>query len=136
MTVHTPRRVLCCALFGAFIFAEMSSPESFSRDPDGSRMQARSIKVGATESDSLSPPKDSVDWRYVRLGSPKVLNLKVSSKPSSTRVRVTLTDSVGKNLQVATSSEGSLSISERIDPGLYYISVSANAPVRYSLSVR
>ena len=109
---------------------------AFGRDADGSRMQARAMSKGSSVSDRLSPPADVVDWRYVRLKEAGVLQVSLKSKPAKSSVRVNLTDAMGKSLGSASTKKGSASLRQKADPGLYYISVSANQATTYTLTVR
>ena len=120
----------------SLLFAHMSVAGAFGRDADGSRMQARAISLGSSASDSLSPPGDSVDWRYVRVPSSALLTVSVSTNPSNASARVSLTDSVGKTIRSGTTRKGKVTLRSRVEPGLYYMSVSSSASLKYTLSVR
>lgn len=106
------------------------------RDADGSRMQAREHRLGTTASDRLKPPADTVDWRYVRVTAGHDLEIRVTSKPTDKPVRVQVTNAVGKPIMEGATQKGVLTLSRRVDAGLYYIAVSANAPAEYSLTAR
>lgn len=106
------------------------------RDADGSRMQAREHKIGSTASDRLSPPSDTVDWRYVRVAKAHDLAVQLTSKPGDKAVRLQITNAVGKPIMEGATQKGQLSLSRRLDAGLYYIAVSANGPAEYSLTIR
>ena len=105
------------------------------RDADGSRMQARPLTLGDPVSDRIAPPVDSVDWRYLRLSDPTDVTFEVRVA-SGTSARVTLTDAMGKTITRASTNDGSFSTRRRLDPGLYYVSVSATGPVSYKLTAR
>lgn len=106
------------------------------RDPDGTRMQARRVAVGTTHKDTLAPPSDAADWRYVRLASTADLTIEVSHEPASQRVQVTLTTATGDELTSASSQGGRLKLTRNLDPGIYYISIQASGAVSYRMSIR
>jgi hypothetical protein len=60
----------------------------------------------------------------------------VSSKPASNKLRVTITDAMGKRIGGGTTSGGSFSTNKTLDPGLYYVSVSSSSAVTYTVSIR
>lgn len=128
--------IIATALLGATLLMPVASLSAFGRDSDGSRMQARPLTFKASASDRLSPPNDAVDWRYVRLSDAHDVTLTVDSKPVGIAVEVTLTDAMGKTIARGRSSDGKYSTHRRLDPGLYYIAVSANRAVSYTLTVR
>lgn len=105
------------------------------RDPDGSRMQASEIDLGKTVSDSLSPPRDSVDWRYFRLKAGSNVSIDISGN-RDVRIRVQLTTATGKSVAEMTTSEGKGRLTQKLAPGLYYVSVSAPASTDYRLTIR
>ena len=102
--------------------------EANARDADGSRMQARAIKLGTTQRDTLRPPSDRVDWRSVKLSKATRLSVTVSHKGDNA-VQLRLTDSRGQAKGSATSRKGRGAVSASLEPGIYYISVSAKAPI-------
>ena len=105
------------------------------RDADGSRMQAREQKLGASATDRLAPPGDAVDWRYVRVTKDQDLEIRLTTK-GDRAARVQVTNAVGKPIMEGATQKGQLTLTRRVDPGLYYFAVSATAPVEYSISVR
>jgi hypothetical protein len=105
------------------------------RDADGSRMQASEVALGKSVSDSLSPPRDSVDWRYFRLKSGSDVSIEVSGS-RDVRVKIQLTTATGKMVAETTTAEGKGRLSQKLDPGLYYVSVSAPAATEYKLTIR
>lgn len=107
-----------------------------SRDADGSRMQAREHKIGSTVSDRLAPPSDTVDWRYVRVAKAHDLALSLTSKPADKPVRLQVTNAVGKPIMEGATQKGQLSLSRRLDAGLYYVAVSSSGKAEYSLTIR
>ena len=106
------------------------------RDADGSRLQARSIKLSSTQRDTLLPPRDSVDWRSFKVTTDGAVLISVSHKPASASVQVSLTDARGSQLGSSSSSNGTASIRKTLKPGVYYISVSSSDKVSYSISVK
>lgn len=130
------RLMIACALVATTALVGVEDAGAFGRDADGSRMQARSAELGSSYTDTLSPPGDSVDWRYVRISSAAVVTATVRCDPSSSSARITMTDSVGKTIARSSTRDGTGSIKKRLDPGLYYISVSSDANLRYTFSLR
>jgi hypothetical protein len=105
----------------------LPSPDAHaqSRDPDGSRIKARFQALGTTQHDLLKPPADAIDWRTFKITEPIQLRVKVVSEPAKTHVRVELTDGRGRSL-AQSSGAGGTSLSHKLEPGLYYVSVSAS----------
>ena len=128
------KRVAWGVVWTAVLF--MSVPVSArSRDADGSRLQARHCSLGDTINDSLSPPRDSVDWRSFRVTEGKRVSVTLTHKPVKGRVTLTLVSSAGGELGRSTSRSGSASL-QQLKPGVYYVSVASGQSVKYSLSVR
>lgn len=109
---------------------------AFGRDTDGSRMQARPMALDSSVSDRLAPPNDAVDWRYLRLSDARDVTLTVDAVPPSVSVEVNITNAMGKSIARGRTADGKFTTRRRLDPGLYYISVSASRPASYQLSVR
>lgn len=130
--MKSTRIVLACLTTLAFATTAYAN----GRDPDGSRMQARPIAMGATAEDRLSPPGDSIDWRYVRLADAADVTFTLAATPSNVTLRFTLTDARGNAVIRESSSRGALTVRRSLDPGLYYLSVSAGAAASYKLTVR
>lgn len=105
------------------------------RDADGSRMQAREQRLGSTISDRITPPNDSVDWRYVRIAKAQSLGVRVTTRGEK-QARVQVTNAVGKSIMDGSTQKGRLSLSRPVDPGLYYVAVSSNVSVEYSITLR
>lgn len=129
--LHLIAAALVCALL-----VPVSSTDALGRDADGSRMQARPLSLGSTATDRLTPPRDAVDWRYVRLKQAGDTTVSVQSKPSNVTVRVSITNAMGKSITRGSTSNGSYTTRRRLDPGLYYISVAAGSAASYSLTVK
>ena len=105
------------------------------RDADGTRMQARQLTVGAAHSDRLSPPQDREDWYFVRVDEAVSLTVSVKVRPASATLRLEMQGATGDRLAVATTEQGSAQLSQRVNPGIYYMQVSGGE-ARYELSVR
>ncbi len=105
------------------------------RDADGSRLQAKTIKMSSTQRDTLLPPRDRIDWRSIKVASNTKVTFSVKHKPIKASVKLLLTDARGNQVATASSSKGSAAISQTLKPGVYYIAVSSSAKVSYSLSV-
>lgn len=105
------------------------------RDADGTRMQARQLAIGATHSDRLSPPADREDWFFVRIDAATDLRVSVRARPSGASLRLELQGATGDRLASATTGEGSAVVSQRVNPGIYYMKVSGDE-ARYDLSVQ
>jgi hypothetical protein len=116
----------------------LASPQLLAsgRDSDGSRMQAKRVDVGASESDSLSPPNDQADWRYFKLDARKSVDISVSGVAEKANVELVLTTATGSNIEATTASRGSASLKATLDPGIYYFSVSAKGSTKYTVEVR
>lgn len=105
------------------------------RDPDGSRMQAAELKIGKSDSDRLSPPRDSVDWRFFRVKEAGNYTIDVSGK-SDSGIKLQLSTATGKSIATESSKGGRATISRKLSPGLYYFAVSATGATEYRVSVR
>ncbi len=130
------RAVLSVLAIGALCVVGGAEVEANARDADGSRMQARAMKLGQTQKDTLMPPRDRVDWRSFKLDKAQSVSVSVKGKPASATVRVELTDSRGSSVQSTSFSGGSATLNADLEPGVYYVSVSASARVSYSISAR
>ncbi len=123
-------------LTGAALLLSTATLVGYGRDPDGSRMQARKQAFGKPASDRLTPPTDAVDWRYFRLKDPKKVQIKVTTEPANANVQVQLTNAVGKQLVSTRTSKGTATINHSLESGLFYVSVSSNSAVRYTILFR
>lgn len=136
----TPARALPVAPLAALVIAASvcASPaaQSYSRDSDGSRLQARFHRLGTSASDSLKPPADAADWRSVKLKRGQTLSVRVSHQPHNAPVAVSLHNSQGRQLAATTSRGGQASLSHRATPGFYYIAVSSRKAVSYTITIR
>lgn len=129
------RIVVIAALLGTLVFPTAST-NALGRDADGSRMQARPLTPGSSENDRLSPPNDAVDWRYFRLSSSADVTITVETTPGTLSVDVTLTDAMGKSISRGKTAGGTYTSRRRMDPGLYYLAISAARPVAYRVGIR
>jgi hypothetical protein len=130
------KRIFLPLLIAVTTLVWTSDLAAFGRDADGSRMQARPHKLGTSSTDHLSPPKDSVDWRYVRLPKSQDVTFSVKSRPPSASLRISITNAMGRNVFEGSTQRGSFTTRRRLDPGLYYVSVSSNTAASYTISIR
>lgn len=124
---------LVCVLLCLCFVSEVSAQH---RDPDGTRMQARQMSVGSTQSQSLTPPHDVVDWRYIKLERSMEITIEVSSQPENVGIRLVLTSATGDELATVMTRAGSGTIKRSLDAGIYYISVGSSQSASYRISVR
>ncbi len=106
------------------------------RDSDGTRMQAQKVALGTTHKDTLAPPADSSDWRYVQIEKATRFTISVSSEPADKNVTVALTTATGNELAQSSSSNGRVEITRQLDPGIYYINIQSGSPVSYRMSIQ
>ena len=116
----------------------MAAPQLLAggRDSDASRMQAKKVEVGSSESDSLSPPNDQVDWRYFKLDERSSVDISVSGASEKAGVELKLTTATGSVIDQATATRGAATVEATLDPGIYYFSVSAKGSTKYSVDIR
>lgn len=126
--------IIVGAVLLAAAFSQTASANA--RDPDGSRMQARQISVGSATRDRLAPPRDSVDWHYFKLSSAREVTISLTGKPGSVTASMRVTNAVGKSVGGSNTQNGSASMTRRLDPGIYYVSVSSSNALSYTLSVK
>ena len=107
-----------------------------SRDADGSRLQARSIALGSTQRDTLSPPRDNTDWLSFKVPAGANVTISLNHKPETASVQLSLTDARGQSVASSTSQRGAASLRQRLEPGIYYLSISSNTNVSYSVTVQ
>lgn len=105
------------------------------RDSDASRMQAREIAVGASDNDSLAPPSDATDWRYFKLDSKRKVTVSVNPTSDKATVSVAMTTATGESLASSQSTGRPVTVSEELDPGIYYFSVESNRATDYTVRV-
>mgnify|MGYP006291403097 CR=1 FL=1 len=118
------------------VFGLVGLPQTASaRDADGSRLGAQAIEIGASASDSLTPPDDRADWRYIKVESAGDIEIFLQAKPGDRPVTLKLTKATGDELDSARTDAGSATIARSLQPGLYYIEVSSAEKVSYTISV-
>lgn len=113
-----------------------AAPSAKSRDADGSRMQARKIAYPSVHTDELSPPTDRVDWRYFKLGEAADVSVSVAFDVAEASGSVRLTSATGRELALADAASGAASVDQKLEPGVYYVSVQTSAASAYTLTVR
>lgn len=129
-------RRIVSGLVGAAVLSASLGAVAYARDADGSRLAARNMALGTTASDTLNPPADAIDWRAIKLTAPKGLGVSLKVKPSGANATVSVTNSRGARVASASNSDGVASIMQKLDAGVYYISVSSTDRIAYRLSVR
>ncbi len=107
---------------------------SNARDSDGSRIQARSIKLGTPINDKINPPTDKADWFYFRIKKNKKIQIRLSSNAGP--ANLTLSNTVGKSIYSGRTTKKPLMETRNLKPGIYYVSVSSKAGLSYSLSIK
>ncbi|MEL6179967.1 MAG: T9SS type A sorting domain-containing protein [Myxococcota bacterium] len=104
-------------------------------DRDGTRLKAKSFKVGRTVSDSLEAPKDRSDWRYITVKSDGQLTVALTYKPASAPLTLRLLDAQGRELQSRRGSKGKASLKQQLKPGIYYLEVElSSGSTHYTVS--
>lgn len=137
--IHRRAALFAVCLIGAstlMLWGGARSAQAYGRDADGTRHQARNQALGSTQRDTLNPPSDGVDWRSFKVTAPKNVTISVRHKPESANVQVTIVDSTGATVASGSSNRGAVSVSSQLKSGLYYISVSSNQGVSYSITVQ
>lgn len=130
-------RIAAAAAFILSLTLTVSVASGLGRDADGSRMQARAMTIGETASDSLTPPSDAIDWRYVRIASAQSVTLTLKVTPGSAQGTVSLANAMGKSLvRGRTGADGTFTTTTSLDPGLYYIAVGSQDTLSYTLTLK
>jgi hypothetical protein len=107
-------------------------------DEDGSRMRAPQIEVPSSHADTLAPPADKVDWRYVALESPTTLSvtLKVTTEGDERgEAGLKIRRASGDTLFQGKTADGKVGFEESLEPGILYIGVSSESSLSYKLTV-
>ncbi|MFW5966821.1 MAG: hypothetical protein ACOCV2_04845 [Persicimonas sp.] len=131
-----PTRGLILALLAAFFVGAPLAPlEAKSRDSDESRMQAREVEFPSEHSDDLDPPDDEVDWRYFKLDEQSNVEIELSFESDDVGGELKLVGATGDELDSVDVTDGEATLSESLDPGVYYVSVEADAKTPYKLSI-
>lgn len=134
-TADIRRGILLTLLAAVFVSAPFAPLEAKSRDSDESRMQAREVEFPSEHSDDLDPPDDEVDWRYFKLDEQSEASLELSFESDEVDGTLTLVGATGDELASRDVSDGKATLSESLDPGVYYLSVEADSKTSYSLSI-
>lgn len=137
--IHRRAALFAVCLIGAstlLLISGASKAQAYGRDADGTRHQARNQALGSTQRDTLNPPSDGVDWRSFKVTAPKNITVSLRHKPEAAKVTVTIVDSTGATVASGSSSRGAVSVTSLLKSGLYYISVSSNQGVSYSITVQ
>ena len=127
-------KATACA-FACGVTGSATQVMASARDADGARVQARSIALGSSQSDTLMPPRDRVDWRSFKVERGGGVTVAITH-PNGVSVSVALSNSRGETLATATSSKGRASLSRTLEPGIYFVSVSSTQKARYEIAVR
>ncbi len=107
-------------------------------DGDRDRMQARMVEVGESYENRLRPPQERSSWKMVRLFDEGSLQLRLSFVPSGASVEMNLSSATGEHIRAEAAegaSGGVLEIEERVEQGIYYIEVSSDEDVDYTLQI-
>ncbi len=106
------------------------------KDLDGKRIGARSMSLDKERKDKLNAPQDRSDWSYLKLREAGSLVVTLKSNPEGAAVMVTLTDASGTVLgsKKLKAKGGTVSLASKVKAGIYYIQVSSEDEVRYSLT--
>lgn len=105
------------------------------RESDNSRLGARAQEIGTTQEDTLEPPADEADWRYVKIKSERELSIRVELESGDEAVTLELTEAAGDELASVESSGGAATIRKTLSPGIYYYKVESDGDVSYSITV-
>lgn len=105
------------------------------RDTDGSRLGADEHVLGRTDADSLAPPDDTIDWRYVEIESEHTVVVTLSPDSDETEVEVALTKATGDELDSTATEGDDVTLEHSVTPGLYYVSVTAGDAVDYEITI-
>ena len=128
--------ILTVVLAGAVGFGTWFAPsEVQARDSDGSRLGASEQKLGTTRDDTLNPPDDRADWRYIQIKEAKTVRFSLDVKPTDKSADLTVTRATGDELETSSTEEGSAEIERKLDPGIYYVEVTSSSKVSYSLRI-
>ncbi len=109
--------------------------QAHGRDANGSRMLARSIAFPSSHDDHLAPPGDAVDWRFFQLSRAANVAIDVSFSARDADGAVHLTGATGRDIASASARGAKVSVTRRLAPGVYYVSVAARTHTGYTLSL-
>lgn len=105
------------------------------RDSDGSRLGAEPQALGTEQEDSLDPPDDESDWRYVKLEGDRELEITLEGEPESGTAVLRLTTATGDELKRTEHSGGTTRLQRELSPGIYYIEVTGDSAFEYTHAV-
>jgi len=125
--------ILFLALVGAA--GTLFPAESTARDSDESRLGATEHPLGTSAEGELAPPEDDVDWRYIKVEEPRTIAFSLEVEPEGKDTTLTLTRATGDELEEVAADTGSAEIETELQPGLYYIQISASSAIEYTLTI-
>lgn len=105
------------------------------KDRDGTRLRAKAVKMAKKISDKLDGAADKADWRYVELREAKVLKISVAATPKTGNIALKVVDANGKPVTTGACKAGVCTLSKELQPGIYYIEVSAGSALAYTIEV-
>ena len=127
--------VVTTVIVGLALVAWLTPDRAEARDSDGSRLGAQAHKLGSTHEDTLAPPSDVADWRYIKVEKSQTITISVSVEPTERSVELVLTRATGDELDTKNSEKGEGTLERELEPGLYYLKVGASAAISYSLTI-
>jgi len=97
-------------------------------EPNDKIHEATTVQPGSTYAGVIGSRSD-VDWFQVRLSSQSMVNIAVTDIPKDIRMKAQVYDKHQALLaQMESGSNGQLSKEQQLEPGVYYVKLSANAP--------
>ena len=119
-----------------FAFSVVAVPHpAQARDPDGSRLKANEQQLGSSHDDTINPPEDRADWRYVQIKEAATVRFSLDTRPEETTATLRITRATGEELDSVKTSEGRATVERQLEPGLYYLEVTAHSQISYTLHV-
>lgn len=119
----------------SLLVAVPASGSDESRDSDGSRLGAEPQALGTEQEDSLDPPDDESDWRYVKLEGERALEITLEGEPENGTAVLRLTTATGDELKRTEHAGGTTRLQRELSPGIYYIEVTGDSAFEYTHSV-
>ena len=129
----TTARVWLGLMVALFVATPAVADES--RDSDGSRLGAEPQALETEQEDSLDPPDDESDWRYVEIESERTLEVGLSGEFESDSAKLRLTSATGEELESSIHSETTTRLRQELSPGVYYIEITSDAACDYTITV-